>query len=68
MQIDLSSDERKLIILALCCPQIKESIQIPATPRHVRDIWRGLLEKLRRDEKLHNDLAGPTEGRIVLAK
>jgi len=68
MQIDLNSEERTLIMVALTCEQVKSSIQLPATPRHVRDIWRGLLEKLRRDEKLHDDLAGPTGGKIVLAR
>jgi len=66
MQIDLNSDERRLLLIALLCPQMKDSIQIPATPRRVRDTWKALVEKLKRDEKLHNDLAEPAGGNIIL--
>ena len=68
MQIDLNSEERTLIMVALTCDQIKSSIREPATPKKVRDVWKTLLEKLKRDQKLHNDLAGTIEGKVVLAR
>lgn len=68
MQIDLNSEERTLIMVALTCDQIKGSIREPATPRHVRDVWKVLLGKLKRDEKLHQDMEASVGGKIVMAK
>ena len=68
MQLDLSSDERSLILIALLHPIIKESVQEPATPKKVRDTWKGLIEKLKKDEQLHIDMAQSTGGRLIVPK
>lgn len=57
MNIDLTSEERRLILISLLHKCIKMSIMEPATPRLVRDTYKNLIEKLKRDERLHMNLS-----------
>lgn len=61
MQIDLTSDERRMILVTLTHPVINGLIRDPATPQHVRDIYKGLLLKIKSDEDLHNALAATVQ-------
>ena len=58
MQIDLNSLERRMIYIALTLKQgcFREYIEDPKTPASYRKTWRGLREKLVRDEGLHEEL------------
>jgi hypothetical protein len=69
MQVDLTSDERRLILVAITHPIFKAAIQEPATPRQVRLVYRSLLEKMKRDEQLHMDLEQSVGGgKLILPK
>jgi len=57
MMIDLSSEERLIIIQALKFPPFKDLVQEPQTPRRVRDIYRKVVQKIGMDEILHRQIA-----------
>ena len=54
MQIDINATERTIIQLAL--KSIKPLIQEPKTGFHIRQSYKGLLEKLKRDESLSDEI------------
>ena len=69
MNMDLTSAERRLILMALVHKCMRMSIMEPATPRLLRDVYKNLIEKLKHDEKLHESLAlgePCTPGKILL--
>jgi hypothetical protein len=68
MQTELTSDERRMIIMALINPVFKAAVHESATPRKVRDIYKVLLDKLKHDEKLHMDLASSISQTIIMPK
>lgn len=47
---DLSRDEKLLILMALEHEPFREEMSEPVTPRVVRDMWRGLRDKLKKPE------------------
>lgn len=55
--LDLDDNEMRLVLLALTCEQTKAFVQEPATPYAVRQIYKGLLEKLKNAKE---------KGRIIL--
>jgi len=56
MQIDLNSKERRLILTALKHPPFKALIQEPKTKAFIRRIYKELIDKIAKDEALHQDL------------
>jgi len=56
MQVDLTQSERRLIILALKMKPFRALIQEPATPYHTRQTYKGLTEKLLKDEELSSKI------------
>lgn len=43
----LDQREKMMILDAICCDEYKSKVQNPATPTHIRQIYRGLLAKFR---------------------
>lgn len=56
MQIDLNSKERRLILMALKEKHFKALIQEPKTKAFIRRIYRELIDKIAKDEALHQDM------------
>lgn len=56
MNIDLSSEERMIIIQALRFPPFKDVIQEPRTPKVVRDTYKRVIQKIGLDEVLHREI------------
>ena len=58
MQVDLNSLERRMCITALTINKgnFKEYIQEPKTPAAWRKTWKKLIEKLKQDEILHEEV------------
>lgn len=66
MQIDLTPLERNILIMGL--KTIKPVIHEPQTKRLVRDAYKGILERLKRDEKLSEEIRGNIELRPKIQK
>jgi hypothetical protein len=56
MIIDLNSEERKLLIVALLHKCVKLSVQEPDTPPEIKATYKQLLQKLQADELLHMEM------------
>jgi len=58
MQIELNSLERRMIITALTMKKgcFTDKIQEPQTPAAWRIAWKKLVEKLGKDELLHEEV------------
>lgn len=56
MQIDLSSQERFMIIAALREKSFKAKIQDPKTKFLIRQLYKSLIKKLAADEVLHQKM------------
>jgi len=58
MQIELNSLERRMIITALTMKKgcFTDKIREPQTPAAWRIVWKALVEKVGRDELLHEDV------------
>jgi len=56
MQIDLDSKERHLILMALKHPPFKALVQEPKTRAFIRRIYKELIDKIAKDEALHQDI------------
>ena len=54
MQIDLDTTERRIVLFAL--QSIKSTIQEPKTGYLIRQSYKGLVEKLKKDEKLSQEV------------
>lgn len=56
MQIELNSNERKLLLDALRQPAYKDKISHPATKFLIRKVYKELIEKLESDELLSREI------------
>ena len=58
MNIELNSLERRMIITALTMKKgcFTDKIREPQTPAAYRTVWKELVEKLGRDELLHEEV------------
>jgi len=56
MQIDLTQDERRLILTALKYKPFKQIVQLPQTPYIVRKRYKEIISKLERDEGLSEEI------------
>lgn len=45
--VQLTSYERQLILMAMEYPPHRDMIQSPQTKKFIRDVWRGLREKIK---------------------
>ena len=45
--VQLTQPERKMILSALEHKPFRAAVEDPATKRHIRNIWRGLREKIK---------------------
>jgi len=52
IQIELTSDERQMLLDALMHPTYIEKVQDPATERFIREIYKKLKAKLIFDERV----------------
>lgn len=68
MQTELSSDERRIILMALVHPVFRGAVNEHGTPKQVRDVYHALVERLQKDEQLHMALAKSVEPRLVIPR
>jgi hypothetical protein len=67
MQIDLNSNERKIILDALRHPAYKDKISHPKTKFEIRKVYKIILDKLENDEILSRKIKETVpEVKIVL--
>jgi len=56
IQIELTSDERHMLLDALMQPAYVDKVQAPATKRFIREIYKKLKAKLIFDEQVHQEI------------
>lgn len=60
MNISITQEERKLLLIVLLHPNVKEAISAPETPKLVRLTYKSVLEKVKQAE---TKLWTPAQGR-----